>query len=123
MTVLSQNLTINNMVWEFVSQPTANLLMLELLETNSYSETTEMLYVAGMTNTTILKNILDEWSIMELLIDQQLVQDFENDYFIELCSEQDEECACESGLVAFSPIDESDENFEMESWISYRYLP
>lgn len=77
-------------------------------------------------NTKVLRNIMLEWSIFKLLIDEELLVDFQNGYHYEQCALENELCSCDSGieefegglkygtrgLVAFVPIDESDDQFD-----------
>lgn len=85
-----------------------------------------MFYVESYVNTKVLRNIMLEWSIFKLLIDEELLEDFQNGYHYEQCALENEVCSCDSGiqefkddynngvigtrgLVAFVPIDESDD--------------
>jgi hypothetical protein len=104
MEVLSLNLTIEDMFWTFVNKNNTSQLIYEITEQNKVSATTEQFYVAGGTNL-LLNGIMKEWGILEFLIDQSLIEDYENDYFIEMCAAENENCECESGLIAFTPID------------------
>jgi hypothetical protein len=80
-------------------------LIYEITQVNKVSATTDQFYVAGGTNI-LLNGIMKEWAILEFLIDQQLIEDYENDYFISMCSSENENCRCESGLIAFAPVEE-----------------
>jgi hypothetical protein len=42
-----------------------------------------MFYVESYVNTKVLRNIMLEWSIFKLLIDEELLEDFQNGYHYE----------------------------------------
>jgi hypothetical protein len=87
METLSQNFTLENMIWAFVTKENTAELIYEITMANKVSTTTDLFYIEGSINN-FLNGIVKEWAILEFLVDQQLVEDYENDYFIDFCASE-----------------------------------
>lgn len=85
------------------------------------SDTAETFYTISNQND-LIGGLASEWGLLEMLIEQQLVQDYFKDYFHEICAPEGETCSCESGLIAFVPYDKENPEYDHTQNITFRFL-